>query len=614
MKKFLIISAIILALFLCFWYYLLAPYILATKDDFYYVADVLSKDNLYDADKQEFKGEAESKTKFSYRAVGREGNDLLITNFFEVRNLDDQKIFAVERQFKIDPKKDYIFAPRRVDKKPFDYRHVNYDTLAQMQFVGEEELFGLKVYRYQADFHADQTTELGDLPGVGENLGINLDINLQLWIEPVSGQMVNYQDKTTAYYYDLQTQNRRYPWNQFTNTFTPDSVKMHTEIARGEAIKIDLVQRDIPILISIMGVVFALIFCCYRGLAPEGLSLQISASWVWIGTIVTAVVVLLSWTFGIEIFPKANPEYSAMNPITALCFIITSLAAFVRGKQNSKYTTVVLAGILIGFGLTKLSDVFLATQFNTDLWLFAQQILAPNARPSQMSITAALGFIFLGLNFILSLKWSKVGRLFAVIVALIGLSGCFVYAFSEISDLARAFFYSMALNTSTLFFILGLFLSFTHDRINIRDLIKRLLLFLVFVVPLTMTLLATRFAEQTLSEKIYAKFEHETSLIETMIVNKIDLNQILNKSNKNVGTKIYNGSELLYADADIPAQPRYRKTKTIYVGNRPLTVVFTSYPNLYAGSLDKLIPAIFLTLGLTTSVLLLVLFFITFTK
>jgi len=267
-----IISLIFLSLSL-FWVWQIRPTASALPDNFRFDANVFSLDNFYDESNGDFSGQIESKTDFAYKVKDIKNGYFIIQNLFTVRKPSGEKIFSVERNYGIDPKtgthvaglgdhdrNGYLFAPKNLNKQDFTYWHVNYDTPARMVFAGEEEIMGLGVYRYEADYHADQTENLGFLPGVGKTRGIELDINLNLWIEPKTGRMVKYEDKTIAYYYDLKTKERINPWNKFSNKFKEESIKNQVGQIRFLKLKIFVFEWVIPtfgVLISLITLVFS---------------------------------------------------------------------------------------------------------------------------------------------------------------------------------------------------------------------------------------------------------------------------------------------------------------------------------------------------------------------
>ena len=238
----LILAGILLAGTL-FWYLMAGQLFPIIPDDFSYSANILSYDNFFDERKNDFTGEILSKTKYSYRVEKKEDHILTIRNIFDVEKPSGTPIFNVARLYGIDQRtgkhvqgygdenrEGYLFAPKDAGRE-FTYWHINYDMPAQMKLVGEEVIEGLSVYRYECNYHADQTKNLAFLPGVPENRGIELDINLQLWVEPATGFLVKYEDHTTAWFYDMQTKKRLHPWNRFHNTFEETSISKQVQTA-----------------------------------------------------------------------------------------------------------------------------------------------------------------------------------------------------------------------------------------------------------------------------------------------------------------------------------------------------------------------------------------------
>jgi PAS domain S-box-containing protein len=226
------------------WHFVIAPQTFRLPSDFSYTASVISHDNFYDEQAGRYSGETTSNTKFGYSATAEKDGVLNIKNTFDVRSPAGDKIFAAERNYGIDrasrqhvpghgdrDRQGYLFGPAGGDKRDFTYWHINYNAPATMKFQNEEAILGLTTYHYAANFHADQTQDLSHLPGVGQTRGVNLDINLQLWIEPTTGYLVKYEDSSTAYYYDLGNGQRLNPWNQFSNSYSFESVVEHVRAA-----------------------------------------------------------------------------------------------------------------------------------------------------------------------------------------------------------------------------------------------------------------------------------------------------------------------------------------------------------------------------------------------
>lgn len=253
MRRLSLLFSLLLIVLIPIYLSFIAPRMFDLPIDFHFSADVISKDNFYDRELGVYSGPTSSLTTFSYYIDKVNGNITSIKNVFDVRKFTGEQIFSVKRTYAINtntwghanggdrPRTGYLFAPRMkgyfaqvADKSSFEYWHVNYDAPAIMEYREEQDLFGLSVYRYEANFSVDQTKELSSsLLEVGKTLGVVLNVRLQTWIEPYSGRMIQYQDNTEAYYYDLETGKKLYPWNKFTNTFAPYSV---TKLARDTSI------------------------------------------------------------------------------------------------------------------------------------------------------------------------------------------------------------------------------------------------------------------------------------------------------------------------------------------------------------------------------------------
>lgn len=259
----------ILVVLIPVWIFILTPIILKIPNNFSYTAHVVSVDNFYDEKKQEFKGEQYSKKIFSYETVSHEGNNLVIKNTFDVKSLDGKQVFKTEPLYGIDAKtgehitelgdrnrEGYLFAPRGLKKgQGFTYWHVSSNIPIEMEYVDQEYLNGVKVFKYKKAItqEVDQTEFMGFLPEVPEIRGIKLVSELYLWIEPVSGYLVNLEDLSTDYYYyDITTGKKIVPYNKFINTFSETSIIEHSNIAKTKKMIVVIIKYITPLLILLL--------------------------------------------------------------------------------------------------------------------------------------------------------------------------------------------------------------------------------------------------------------------------------------------------------------------------------------------------------------------------
>lgn len=261
------------------WIFLILPNFFVISSDFTQSTQVDSFDNFYDQKTGTYPGDQQSATTFSYKATKTEGSTVVIRNLFDVRTLTGEKIFSVSRMYGINmhtgvhvfgqgdhDRMGYLFAPRMkgiisqaADKSSFDYWHVNYDVPAHMEYRSTESFYGLNLYYYEANFKADQTKDLsGVLPGVGVDKGVTLDVQLGLWVEPYTGRIIQYKDKTEAFYYDLASGKRLYPWNKFHNNTSSFSAAEQAKIAGWLKMEIILREFGVPLIFVLISLFFFL--------------------------------------------------------------------------------------------------------------------------------------------------------------------------------------------------------------------------------------------------------------------------------------------------------------------------------------------------------------------
>ncbi len=188
-------------------------------------------------------------------------------------------------------------------------------------------------------------------------------------------------------------------------------------------------------------------------------------------------LVLLGWQFDIEFLKRPIPGLVAMNPVTAIGFIISGLAIFFilksKGDKNLFYWLSIVAALLtVSIGVLKLSDFIFKTGIGEEEWLFNHKLFNEKLSGLSSSIApaTALNFIVLGLSIILSTSKkislksiSNYLSLLSILVALFSMLG-YIYFVPEFFEVLNV--HPMAVHTAVCFLISALVILFKNRNVS----------------------------------------------------------------------------------------------------------------------------------------------------
>ena len=176
------------------------------------------------------------------------------------------------------------------------------------------------------------------------------------------------------------------------------------------------------------------------------------------------VLVLLGWAADAEALKRVVPGLVAMNPVTALCFILAGVGLILCPESSRKYLSgceVGCAAVVLGVGLTKCLAYLFGRQTGIDQWLFTGQLVGPHEpMPNQMAPNTAALFLLTGVALLLArIAPRRVPRLeqFAALLSgLWSLVAVIGYAYGVTGFYGFASFIPMALHTALGFLVLSL--------------------------------------------------------------------------------------------------------------------------------------------------------------
>src|ERR1700722_11439729 len=147
------------------------------------------------------------------------------------------------------------------------------------------------------------------------------------------------------------------------------------------------------------------------------------------------ILVLARWQWDIALFKRPLPRLTAMNPLTALSFVLAGISFLLLspiGQRGLFLVSLPKAGRLIGrrlaclvlvTSLLKIAGVFLVAHLPIDRILFAEKLVteAPDNLPDQIQMTVHTAFCFAlsGIALLLLNRVTKRGQMPAQYVALL---------------------------------------------------------------------------------------------------------------------------------------------------------------------------------------------------
>ena len=178
--------------------------------------------------------------------------------------------------------------------------------------------------------------------------------------------------------------------------------------------------------------------------------------------IILSVLILIGWSFNITLFKSITSELTAMNPLTAVSFIISGywLITFTHSNWNTNYATLSsgLAVFLIGLSHS-LAYLLQLDWLRFDHFLFKSKIESSSINAHMAPVTALL-FALSGITILTSNSTRKcilkIRSILSLIVFILAYSSLLGYIYGRDSAYRVEGISTIALSTAILFLLLGI--------------------------------------------------------------------------------------------------------------------------------------------------------------
>lgn len=172
--------------------------------------------------------------------------------------------------------------------------------------------------------------------------------------------------------------------------------------------------------------------------------------------VLTGLLVLAGWTFGIELFKRVGFGFVAMNPATAISLIAAGTALLMlrdpsRLTKTRRCYGCVFAGVVLMITVTKLVSLATGSVFSLDQWLFRSELIEHTFQ-NRMAPNSALALLFCGLALLLidfEIRRHRPAEMLSIIGGAIGFFALVGYLYRSPNFYGMANAIPMAVHTAT---------------------------------------------------------------------------------------------------------------------------------------------------------------------
>ena len=187
-------------------------------------------------------------------------------------NFEATSLYGVDRRTRlnlagygeVDRTGQYLFPPhvQRIEYEIWDPIFIG---LRQASFERVDQIEGLQVYVFSfSAFGMDESAGYSYLPDVPEHYLVQTDGEGTIWVEPLSGFVVDYKDSGVSYFVDPASGDRIADFNQWTENYTPETKVVQINLARLARLRILALEVWLPVGLLLVGLLLLELFLFRR--------------------------------------------------------------------------------------------------------------------------------------------------------------------------------------------------------------------------------------------------------------------------------------------------------------------------------------------------------------
>jgi signal transduction histidine kinase/CHASE1-domain containing sensor protein len=247
---------------------------------------------------------------------------------------------------------------------------------------------------------------------------------------------------------------------------------------------------------------------------------------------VVAALVIVGWSIDNVTLMRVLPQFTPMNPVTALSFMLIAVCLFVEYRQlpRSRRIVFLITGTFISIvGLAMLVMYVGGPDIFIDRILFSSKLGI-----NRMAPTTALNFLIIGFCLLSYGRWHRLDRFLYGAVSAVSLYGLIAYLYNFVGVYGTAIYNPMAIHTAALFFLVsaylfqrsmmqrGLFDSFT-GLLRRRGLYIPIVMIIIFVIAMIVTGGIMSLLSANVRDQSQLNFRSHSAQISSFIQSRMDL-------------------------------------------------------------------------------------------
>lgn len=259
------IAGLTILILIPIWYFVFLPLVTALPTSFSQTAKLShTEDNRFTIGGQ-WSGQTISTGEVLETVTKNEYRQAFISSKFDVQSLVGEPLFSLNQSFTVDritmknypsavdpAGETYFYFPKRLSRSPIRWWPGTFGEPLDLIFIDIETIKGLRVYHFRGE-RADINDTAGYefLPMVPQKYYVLSRANLDVFVEPSSGTVVDYRDEGVSYYAGLD---KRRVWDlaKWSNKFTDLTIDERIEKAKESQRSLFLLEVITPLLLLLV--------------------------------------------------------------------------------------------------------------------------------------------------------------------------------------------------------------------------------------------------------------------------------------------------------------------------------------------------------------------------